>query len=126
MANDVAGSIRKLTLDGIPFDVNADANISEVGSKFENSILPTSGRGMRKMMKRTEDREGVVVACNGDERDILRELADRPTDFPLSYETAAGDVYRTTGFIEFENRETEENKASLKLFPRKEWQPFIA
>ena len=126
MSLDVAGSIRKVTLDGTTYDPFADTNISEIGSAFENEAVPTAGRNMKKMTKRAENREGVVLAANGSERVLLRELADRTTDFPMSYETAAGDVYRATGWIEFENRETEENRASIQMHPRTKWEPFLS
>lgn len=123
---DVAGSIPQLILDGSPFDVMADANISEVGSGFEIDFIPTSGRHMKKMTRRVETRESVVLACNGAEREILVALAERVEDFSMSYETAGGDIYRTTGSIEFETRETEELRATIKMFPRTKWQPFVA
>lgn len=122
----VSGTIRKLTLDGITFDVMADTNITETGGPFENENIPTSGRNIRKMTRRPENREGVVVAANGAERQTLRTLSQRTDDFPMSYTTAAGDVYRGQGGIEFENRETEENRASLQLLPVGEWSPFLA
>lgn len=124
--SDVAGSIRKVTLDGITFDVPADANVSEVGSGFLNESIPTSGRTLRKMTKRSQTREGLVVIANGAERELLQELADRLSDFPISYETSGGDVYRTTGWIEFENRETEELRCAIQLHSRNGWDAFVA
>lgn len=126
MGKNVSGSIRKLTLDGVTYDVLGDANFSETGSGFESDAVPTSGDNIHKMTKRAKKVEGVVVGCNGTERDALEALADRTTDFPMSYETASGDVYRAQGWIEFENRETEENRASIQLHPRKKWTSFIA
>lgn len=124
--SDVSGTIRKLDLDGTSFDVMADTNISEVGGPFENENIPTSGRNMRKMTRRPENREDVVVAANGAERQQLRDFSQRIDNFPMSYTTAAGDVYHAEGGIEFENRETEENRASLILLPAGEWEPFLA
>lgn len=123
---DVAGSIRKVTLDGTTFDVMADANITETGSAWQNEAIPTSGRNLKKMTRRPENREGVVLACNGTERELIKELAERTTDFPMSYETAAGDVYRASGWIEFENRETEESRATIQMHPRSTWESFVA
>ena len=123
---DVAGTIRKVVLDGVTFDVPLDINITEIGSAYENDSIPTSGRNMRKMTKRSETREGVVLMANGAERAVIRELADRTTDFTLAYETAGGDSYKAQGWIEFENRETEENRATVKLFPRGEWESFLS
>ena len=124
-AKDLAGSPRNLNLNGVPYRIMADANISEIGSQFENESIPTSGTNMRKMTKRSENRESVVVAANADERDQLKALADQTSSFTISYETAAGDVYRTVGFIEFENRETEENRATLTLMPNDTWSTFV-
>lgn len=126
MGKDIAGSIRKLTLDGVTYDVMGDADIKEVGSGYENSMLATSGRNILKKVKRVEDRDSVVVACNGAERDALKALADGTKDFPMSYTTAAGDVYRATGTIEFVSRTTAENKAEIKLLPRGTWESFLA
>lgn len=126
MALDISGTLRRVILDGTTFDVMADTNVTEMGGAFENEGVPTSGRNMKKMTRRVETREGVVIACNGTEREILKELSERTTDFPMSYETAAGDVYRSVGWIEFENRETEENRATIQMHPRIDWESFIA
>lgn len=123
---DVSGSIRKVILDSVTYDVMGDANITEVGGAFENEAIPTSGRTIFKMTKRPENREGVVIACNGAERELLKELSERFTVFSLSYQTAAGDIYRTVGKIEFENRETEENRATIQLLPDGPWEAFLA
>jgi hypothetical protein len=122
---DVGGSIRNVTLDGVSYRTSAATNIKEVGSAYENSLIVTSGGNMLKKMKRAEEREGVELEVNGKERDDLRTLADRTEPFPMSYETAAGDIYRATGWIEFESRETEENKATVKLLPQGEWESFL-
>ncbi len=124
--SDTAGSIRRVTLDGVTFDVPGDANVSEVGSAFLNESVATSGRMLRKMTKRSQIREGLVVIANGAERELLQELAERLSDFPMSYETAGGDVYRAQGWIEFENRETEELRAAIQLHPRNVWESFLA
>jgi hypothetical protein len=124
--SDLAGTIRKVTLDGIAFDAMADTNVSETGSQWEVSGVPTSGRNMKKMVRRPETRESIVLACNGAEREVLKELAERIDDFPMSYTTAGNDVYRCTGFIEFETRETEENRATIQLIPRDQWESFVA
>lgn len=124
--SDVAGSIRKVVLDGITFDVPGDANISEIGGAFENESIPSSGRNMKKMTRRSENREGVVVFANGTERELLKALSERIPDFTISYETTGGDVFRCTGWIEFENRETEELRATIQLHPRTTWDAFVA
>lgn len=123
---DVAGTPKKLILDGITFDFAADTNISEIGSSYVNEVIPTSGRSFLKQTKRTENREGVTIIANGAERELLKALAERQTAFSMSYETAAGDVFRTVGWIEFETRETEENRATLQLLPQAPWDSFLS
>lgn len=122
----VCGTLKKVTLDGVTFDVFADTDVKEVGSGWENTVIPTSGGNVRKMVSRAESREGITLVCSGAEFDTLKDLAERLDDFPMSYETAAGDVYRATGWIEFESRQTAENKASIQMHPRNSWESFLA
>jgi hypothetical protein len=125
MGRAVTGSIRKINIDGIPFEVAADTNINETGSEYENSLVKTSGRNFRKMMGRAELRENVVLITDADARESLRELADRVGDaYPLSYETADGATYRADGWIDFENRETEESRSTIKFLPQTSWDLF--
>jgi hypothetical protein len=127
MAKDISGTLRKVTLNGITFDAAADVDVTEIDGAFDSESMASSGRNMRKMTKRTQNREGVVLIVNGDEFELLRGLSERTTDFPMSYETAAGDVYRAPGWIQLENRTTAENKATIQMHPRNgNWEPFIA
>lgn len=124
---DISGTLKKVTIDGTTFDVMADTNVTEMGSGFLNEAIPTSGRNMKKVTKQANIREGIVIACNGAERELLVELNDRTTDYSMSYEDAAGDVFRTTGWISFENRETEENRATIQMHSRDNtWDSFLA
>ncbi len=122
----VAGTLRKVTLDGITFGVPGDVNVTETGSGILNESVPSSGSNMRKVTKRSQVREGVVLLVDGAERELLQELDERLDDFPMSYETAAGDVYRAVGWIAFESRETEEGRAAIQLHPRNGWDAFVA
>ena len=121
---DIAGSIRKLTLDGISFDVMADANFNKTGSSTENDRIPTSGKSFKKMTKRVQKVESVVIKVNTDEDEILEGLADRLEDFPMSYTKADGSVYRATGSIEYESSETMENRGTVQLHPSDGWEKF--
>jgi hypothetical protein len=122
----VSGSVRNLTLDGISFPVAADANLSEMGSQFENDMVPTSGDNLLKKTKRAQKVEGVVLIVDSVERELLRDLNDRTEDFAISYETADGTVRSTSGQIQFDTRETEENRATITLLPRGGWNTLTA
>lgn len=123
---DVSGTLQSVMLDNIPFDVVADVNVTEIGSSVESEMIPTSGRNMRKLTKRSQNREGVVLVCNDQERAVLKTLAEKTQDFPMSYTTASGSTYTAVGSIEFESRETQENRASIIMQPRKDWDEFLA
>lgn len=122
----ISGTPRKVVLDGITFNVFADTNISEIGSAYMNENVPTSGNNIIKKTRRSQNREGVVVAADGGERELLKDLSERTEVFPISYELASGDIFRASGIIEFENRETEENRAAITLLPEGIWTLFLA
>jgi hypothetical protein len=124
---DTCGTIRALRIDGIPYDVIFDADITETHTKYLVETVPTSGRNMKKMTARAQVREGVVIACNPSEAEILKSLAESSRDnIPMSYTLADDSVYTCEGYFEFENRTTMENRATLKLFNRTAWEPFVA
>lgn len=123
---DVAGSNGALELDGISFDVAADANFSVTPTEYENDLIATSGKGMIKKTRRTPNVESVVLICNGEDRLKLEALNDQKSPFGIAWTNAAGDVYRTTGTIHYETYETEENRCTLTLLPREAWSPFLA
>lgn len=121
----VTGTPKKVVLDGVTFNVFADTNIKATPSAYENTAIPTSGPNIRKMVKRAEVREGITLVADGSEQEALKELAERTSDFPMAYETASGDVYRAVGWIEFESHETEENRATISMHPRRDWEAFL-
>jgi len=124
MPRDISGSNRKLTVEGISFNVAADANFTEMVSRFENSIIPTSGKGMRKMVRRVTTTEGVVLVTNSADRATLKSFSEALDLLQLTYVNAAGDTYRCTGALEIENNETEENRTSCQLLPQDDWTLF--
>ena len=126
MAKDVSGALTGVMLDGIPFDVPADINVTEMGSKFEVEMLPSSGRNMKKMTPRVQSREGVVVNTNAAERVLLKALSERVDNFSMSYTTADGSTYTAVGSINYESRETDTNRSSIQMLPINGWDNFIA
>lgn len=124
MAKDVSGSIRKLTIEGVSYRVTGDANFTEIITRFENSMIPTSGKSMRKMVRRTPAREGIVLSTNGAERESLKAQAEDLANQKFSYTNAAGDVYRCEGTFEIENNETEDNRTAIQIMPDDDWTFF--
>jgi hypothetical protein len=126
MARDVTGTIRKVGLDGVNFRCAGDANLSQIFTEFENSLIPTSGQPMRKMVKRTQAVEGLPLILNTDEREQVKAFAEQLGNIKLSYTNAAGDQFKAEGTIEVENMDTEEGRATVQLLPVGGWTPFVA
>ena len=84
---------------------------------------------MFKMTIRTPTAEGIPIVAEPTEQEDLRTLAARLESFPMSVTLADGSVYRSTGRVNFENVETEENRASMMLIPDRSidaWELFSA
>ena len=126
---EASGTLRGVTFDGLAFRVPADINVTLNLSEYENENIPTSGLSVPKKTLRSPDAEGVVLIANPIEQETLRDLAGRLEAFPISAELADGSVWRTTGNINFENVETQENRATVRIMPDRAvgaWELFAA
>jgi hypothetical protein len=123
---DTVGTPRKLTLSGQTFRVMGDANFSQILSRWENENLPTSGDNMHKMTRRATNVESITLGTNEEQADALKALSERTEDFTMSYTTANGAVYRASGRIEFESRETESGTSTIQCHPTNDWTLFVA
>lgn len=126
MARDTSGSIKSVNLNGVNFDAIADADFGVTPSRFKNESIATSGRNVRKKTRQTQDVKSVTLECNGDERVMLQSFAENDIDITLAYTTAAGDTFRAQGWIDFETWNNQDNKATITMFPRQQWDSFIA
>ena len=128
MAKNVSGSLGVIRLDGIKFTPAADINVTEINGKFEIEMLPGVGQNMKKMTRRVQTREGVVLLTNAADNDLLIELANRVNNFSMSYESADGTVHTSFGCITYEGRETDSNRTTIQMLPADDsgWKAFIA
>lgn len=123
---NVSGTILSVTLDGTPFNTLGDADFTEVGNATENEMIPTSGDSILKKTRRVQSVTGVVLKCSDAERLLLQTFADKIDPFTITYKTASGSRRRCDGNIEFENRTTMENRATISLLPVNGWEDFVA
>jgi len=127
--SDVSGTPRKVTLDGVPYRVAGDANITLNLSPYETEGVPTSGQTMFKKTVRSPTAESIPIIANPVEQDTIRQLAERLDSYPMSLTLADNSVYTCVGQINFENVETEENRVSIMIIPDRSigaWQLFAA
>ena len=120
----VSGTPRKVTLDGVTYNVAADANFAQVPGVNTEGVRHTGGTMMKKTLAIALV-ESVTLVVTSQQNELLEELSRRNVNFPMSYELSSGDVYRAVGQINLDNRETEENRRDLTLIPDGDWQPFL-
>lgn len=120
------GSIRKFTVEGISFDIAADANISRKPTRYETSMVATSGKSMPKKVRIVPAAEGIVLVINTEEELALKSFSESLTPLKISYENAKGDVFRCEGSLEIEAVESEEGKANCTALPVDDWTAFPA
>jgi len=123
-----SGTLRKMVIGGVTYDVAADTNITFNRSEFEKEGIPTSGKTMIKMTRRVPTMESVTLITTTAEVEALKSVSDSIADTTISAEFADGSIYKTTGQINFENYESEEGKSTLMIIPAKTkdaWTPFL-
>ena len=122
-----SGTIRRFSLNGIPFTPMADANFSEKPSQYENEAIATSGVGMIKKTKIIRTLESVTLGTDALEREVLAAFADGVDTLTCSYVDAAGNTHRTPACaINIESNETETNTTTLVVHPVEPWTPALA
>lgn len=120
----VSGTPRRVTLDGVTFNVASDANFVQTPPVTTEGVRHTGGTMMKKTLE-VGQVESVTLIVTSSQNAQLEELAKRNVNFPMSYELGSGDVYRGVGQINLDNRETEENRRDVTLIPDGDWQPFL-
>jgi hypothetical protein len=93
-----AGSPRSATIDGIPYNVTGDADIS-LTPRIEKESIPHSGGNMTKRTLISGNAESVKLTLTPSEYDVLRAQAEAIGNIPLSYVMADGSSFKTVGEI---------------------------
>ena len=73
--------------------------------------------------------EGITLITDASEAEALKDVAESLADATIAVTLVDGTVYRTTGKINYESWETEENRSTITVIPAKTknaWTPFIA
>ena len=113
---DIVGTLRSVSINGVPFRAAADVNASKMVSGFENSAVVTSGDTLKKEVRRSESFQSVTLIVNEDEAELIKGF-DREASLNMSVTTAADRVYRAPGFIMTDSRETEEGRMNIEMHP---------
>ena len=119
------GTIRKIVIAGITYDVAADSNFTFNRNKFEKEGQATTGKNLIKRTKRVQTVEG-ELSLTPQDMESLNTAANSLADQTLAIELADGSVYKATGEVNFESYETDSGKGKITLIPRRDWTPFLA
>jgi hypothetical protein len=125
---DNTGTVIKVVINGVSYDVPADINITFNRSSFTIEGVPTSGKTVMKYTRRVPTMEGVVLMTSPAEAEELNNVSETLSDVTIAVELADGSTYRTTGRINYENMETEEGRSSVIIIPAKTknaWTPVV-
>lgn len=119
----IAGTPRKLQIDGVAYDVVGDADFQE-GPLIDKEYIPNTGKPIIKRLVKESKVEGVKIVCSVDERDALDTIiSDGPVD--VSYTEANGSV-RKSGSVDVQrgNRSTADGTVELTLVALDPWETF--
>ena len=122
----ISGSLQSATIEGVPYDVLGDTNVSIMLNEFENDSVPTSGKPIHKKMKRIAAAESIVLGTSWEEKETLIDLANSVDTLKFSIKFAGGDIIRGEGHINIESDESEENRTTVKFLPDSGWNIFAA
>ena len=112
-----SGTLKAVSLDGNKFNAFGDVDLTQIGGGFDNESIMTSGGNFQKKVKNNSAATGITLYITDLQHDILSELNDRIRNFPINFTTTDNNVYRAIGFINYQNRTTADNKATVDLFP---------
>lgn len=121
----IGGTVKSVTIAGYTFFPLFDCNITATVGNLTESIA-TSGAAIKKITKRIEMRENIIIAASAEDVAILKSIDSRSEDYSLQYTTASGTVWITEGWISIEGYESEELRMTLNFHPRypDSWQAF--
>lgn len=119
MAGNTAGTIKKLTIGGVTYDVAFDVNATINYSRYETEGITSTGKTMYKVTIRSQDIEGLPILATPQKAANLKRVAETLADTSMSLTLADGSTLKGTGRINYENWETEENRHPVKLIPNR-------
>lgn len=117
MAKRLAGSTRKLSLDGIEYGVAADSDVPSQLSSYNKEVTPTSGLPMVQMIKQIPFKGPFEILADGAEKEQLKSQAASLENLTCIYVDAAGNEYSCEGTIMLGEGNSKENKVPVTVYP---------
>jgi len=113
-----SGSPRKLLIDGVSFNLMADADVNKTSSVL-NEATPHSGGNSFKQTRLPGDINSVTADVSTAELEQLETFAENILNIPLSLMLVYpdGSKYTGPGFINLAEHTSQDNKVDITLFP---------
>jgi hypothetical protein len=73
---DTAGTLKGISIAGVPYRVLGDTNVTLPAAEYKNEPVATSGQNNRRMTKQARTLSGVIISCNVTEMETLRAIAE--------------------------------------------------
>lgn len=120
------GTLRNVMIEGITYLAAADVAASQILSKYEKAMIPTSGRAVMQMIKRIPTTESIVIITTPAEAEQIKNFANSTELLNMSYTESDGSVNSARGTINLENRETDTGRTTISMLPEDDWVLFAA
>ncbi len=113
----IVGSIKKVSVDGIEYDVAADADVERQPSRFLNELIQTSGKPMIKQTLQEQSFKGVPIIGTASQEESLRFSQEKGTPFPMAIQYASGVIFQIVGIINITGSSSGTGKITVDILP---------
>jgi hypothetical protein len=116
----MAGTIKRVSIDGSQYNVKAESDATLMGGSVENAPIPHGGGNAQKQTRRPDSITGLILALEPGEHARLKARNDKPTKkpgYPLSVTDNEDNTYKSSGFINYQGMTTMENTGTVDLIP---------
>ena len=121
-----SGSLREAKIDGIPYNVAADANVA-LTTRVEKEAVPHSGGNAVKETLVAGSVEAVKLIVTPSEYALLLNASENPDDIPMSVAFRDGSVFRSQGTIKLGPYQSEDFSCEVEfLTTTGVWENFSA
>lgn len=121
----VSGSLRKVLIGGVSYDVASDVSAEFKPSRFEKENMATSGDNLTKYTLVSQDITGIDLVVPPLDKDVLQLVVDSTIAVPVSLTLADDSVFAGIAHVNAETWSTEELRQTISLLPVGGIKPWI-
>lgn len=115
-----AGSLRRLNIRGIDFDLLADTDIDKK-TNIKHERVATTGKSMRKMTFQIAEATGFKVVYTKENITLIEGIIGDGQDSEVFYTDVDGNDYYCTGTIDLVSSSTSNGEINITVMPENNW-----